>query len=171
MAVFPPYYLHGPNYGQGNEDNGDLLQKVLCMHCYTQCLQPCSRPLLMHASAGDSWTLTGQSGSVFCGVTAPFSWVLVHIRFCLCPRRVCLLVLCKFWLLFGGVNGDLLQLGLFHTLLQHPEPLSLWKSTADLYLHRRHGDTVLSQSLWGSLVSGVHKVCLCPLSISFGYGV
>ena len=26
----------------------------------------------------------GQS----CGVTAPFSWVLVHIRFCLCPLRV-----------------------------------------------------------------------------------
>ena len=25
---------------------------------------------------GDSWTLTGKSGSVSCGVTAPFSWVL-----------------------------------------------------------------------------------------------
>jgi len=24
-----------PNYGGGNEDNGDLLQKVPCMHCYT----------------------------------------------------------------------------------------------------------------------------------------
>ena len=23
------------------------------------------------------------------GVTAPFSWVLVHTRFCLCPPRVC----------------------------------------------------------------------------------
>ena len=27
----------------------------------------------------DSWTLTGKSGSVSCGVTAPFSFVLVHI--------------------------------------------------------------------------------------------
>ena len=26
-----------PNYGGGNEDNGDLLQEVLCMHCCTQC--------------------------------------------------------------------------------------------------------------------------------------
>ena len=26
----------------------------------------------------DSWTLTGMSESVSCGVTAPFSWVLVH---------------------------------------------------------------------------------------------
>ena len=32
------------NYGGGNEDNGDLLQKVLCTHCYTQCPQPYSRP-------------------------------------------------------------------------------------------------------------------------------
>ena len=71
----------------------------------------------MHASAGDFWTLTGQSGSVFCGVTAPFSWVLVHIRFCLCQPRVCFPVPCKFWWLFGGVNGDLLQAGLCHTQL------------------------------------------------------
>ena len=30
-----------------------------------------------------------KSGLVSCGVTAPFSWVLVHTRFCLCPPRVC----------------------------------------------------------------------------------
>ena len=28
-----------PNYGAGNEDNGDLLQKAPCRHCYTQCPQ------------------------------------------------------------------------------------------------------------------------------------
>ena len=67
-----------PNYGGGNEDNGDLLQKVPCIHCYTQCPQPRSRPPPTHASARDSWMLTGKSGSVSCGVTAPFSWVLVH---------------------------------------------------------------------------------------------
>ena len=59
-----------PNYGGGNEDNGDLFQKIPCMYCYTQCPQPCSRPLATHASAGDSWTLTGKSGSVSCEVTA-----------------------------------------------------------------------------------------------------
>ena len=42
-----------------------------------------------HASVKDSWALTGKSGSVSCGVTAPFSWVLVCTRFCLCPPRVC----------------------------------------------------------------------------------
>ena len=40
-----------PNYGGGNEDNGDLLQKVQnvsCTHCCTQCPQPWSSPLLTH---------------------------------------------------------------------------------------------------------------------------
>ena len=27
-----------PNYGEGNEDNGVLLQNVPFRHCYTQCL-------------------------------------------------------------------------------------------------------------------------------------
>ena len=52
--------------------------------------------------------LTGKSGSVSCGITAPFSRVLVHTRFCLCPSRVYFQVLCKVWRLYGGVNGDLL---------------------------------------------------------------
>ena len=37
-----------------------------------------ARPLSSHISSRDSWTLTGKSGPVFCVVTAPFSWVLVH---------------------------------------------------------------------------------------------
>ena len=43
-----------PNYGGGNEDNGNLLQNVPCTHCHTQGPQPCSRST--HASAGDLWT-------------------------------------------------------------------------------------------------------------------
>ena len=78
-----------PNYGRGNEYNSDLLPKDLCMYCCIQCPWPCSRPLSTHASAGDSWTFTGKSGSVSCGVTALFSWVLVGMRFHLCPPRVC----------------------------------------------------------------------------------
>ena len=104
-----------PNYGGGSEDNGDLLQKTPSMPCHTQCPQPWSRSLLTHASIRDSWTLTAKSGSVSCGVTAPFSWVLVHTRFCLCPPSVCSPVLCKFWQLYGGVNSDLLQEGLCPT--------------------------------------------------------
>ena len=77
-AVFPPRYLPGAVYDRGNENNDDLLQKIPCMYCYTQCPQPYSRPPLTHTSAGDSWTLTGKTRSVSGGVTAPFSWVLVH---------------------------------------------------------------------------------------------
>ena len=36
-----------------------------------------------------------------------------------------------------------------HPGLLHPEPLPLGHSTADWYLHKRHSNTVLSQSLWG----------------------
>ena len=70
-----PSLLFDPrsNYGGGNEDNGYLLQKVPCMHCCTQCPQHCSRLLLTHASAGDSWILMHKSGLVSYGVTAPFS--------------------------------------------------------------------------------------------------
>ena len=41
-----------------------------------------------HAPTGDSWTLTDKSGSVSCGVTAPFSLVQVHTKFCLCPVKI-----------------------------------------------------------------------------------
>ena len=85
-----------PNNGEVNEDNGDLLQKVPCSHCCTQCPRPCSKPLPTHTSAGDSWTLTGKSGSVSCGVTAPFSWVLVHTSFLCALQESVSPILCKF---------------------------------------------------------------------------
>ena len=46
-------------------------------------------------------------------------------RFTLCPLRVYFPVLCRFWQLSGGVNGDLLQNGLCHTQVcytQSPRP-------------------------------------------------
>ena len=76
-----------PNYGGGNADNGGLLQRpqAQVQHSVPPTLK---QAIADHTSAGDSWTLLGMSGSVSCGVTAPFSWVLVHTRFCLCPPRV-----------------------------------------------------------------------------------
>ena len=53
------------------------MQALLC----TAVTPTRSRPLSTHDFAEDSWTLTGKSGSVTYGVTAPFSWVLVHTRF------------------------------------------------------------------------------------------
>ena len=155
-----------PDYGGGNEDNGDLLRKVPCTHCHTQCPRPCSRPPPTHASAGDSWTLTGKSGSVSCGVTAPFSWVLVSTSFCLCPPRVCFLRR-----IIGWVNGDLLQEGLWLTQVwntQRPcpcgRPLLTRISAGDT-----HSKAGLAQSLWGLLVCT--RFCLSPLSVSGEYGI
>ena len=57
--------------------------------CCSQSPWVCGRPLSTHTSARDSWTLTGKSGSVSCGDSARFSWLLVCTEFCLCPPRVC----------------------------------------------------------------------------------
>ena len=163
--MLPPYYLPGAKPCGGNEDNGDLLQKIPCMYCYTQYPQPCSRPPPAHTSAGDSWTLTGKSGSVSCEslLLSPESWCT---RFCLCPPRVCFPVLCKFWQLYDGVNGNLLQEGLCHTqvcctqsLCPCGSPLLTCTSTADT-------QTQFCLCLCGSLGPGTHKVCLSPLIIS-----
>ena len=54
----------------------------------SQCPWPHGRSLSTHASARDFQMHTGKSGSISCGVTAPFSLVLVHTRFCLCPPGV-----------------------------------------------------------------------------------
>ena len=78
-----------PNYGGCNEDNNDL-HKVPGMHCGTQCPWPFSMPLSTHAPTGDSCTLMGKSGFVSCGISTPFSRVLVGTSFCLCPPRACL---------------------------------------------------------------------------------
>ena len=44
------------NYSGGNEDNGNLLQKVPCIPCFTQCPRPCSRLLPTHTSTGGAFS-------------------------------------------------------------------------------------------------------------------
>ena len=137
-----------PNYGGGNEDNGNLLQKAPRTDCYLQCPRPCSRPPLTHISAGDSLTLRSKSGSIsLVGslLLSPGSW---------CTKgSVCALqesvspVLCKFWGLYGGVNGDFLQEGLCHTRVCWTQ--SSCPCRADPYLHRRHSRT--QRQVWLSL--------------------
>ena len=97
----------GPNYGGGNEDNGDLLQKV---PAYTAALMP---PNLQQATAdpGLHQRLMDTHGQVW---VSPLGG---HCSFLLRPGAhrvfVCGLqesvssVLCKFWWFYGGDNGDL----------------------------------------------------------------
>ena len=67
------------------------------------------------------WRLLDTHRQGSCGVTVPFSWVLVN-KVLLCPPRVYFPVLCKFWQLYGGVNHHLLQEDLCHTHTQSPCP-------------------------------------------------
>ena len=125
-----------PNYGGANEDNGELLQKVPCKHCCTQCLWPSSRSPPTHASTGDSWKLISMSGSVSCGVTS-FFWVLMHTGFVCALQESVSPVLCKFWWFHGEVNADFLQEGLCHTVVcctQSP-------CSRSLLTHTSTGDT------------------------------
>ena len=84
-----------PNHGGGKKIMASFKRSPPCTAVHSA-LDPAAGHHHPTASTGDSWTLTGKSGSVSSGVTPPFSWVLVHTRFYLCPPRVCSPVLSKF---------------------------------------------------------------------------
>ena len=125
------------------------------------------RPTPLPETPGHSQASLGQSlaGSL---LPLPGSW---------CTQgSVCALqesvspVLCKFWWLCRGVNGDLLlQEGLCHTQVyctQSPCPCS-----SPLLTRISAGDT--QTQFWLGLcgISGAHKLFLSPPSITDGYGV
>ena len=65
-----------PNYGRGNEDNGDLLQKVPCTYCPIQCPDPAAghhRPMPPSETPGHSRASLGQS-LVESLLLSPGSW-------------------------------------------------------------------------------------------------
>ena len=100
-----------PKYG--NKDNVNLLQKVPPHTATLRAPNPAAghhQPTPPPKTPGHSQATLGQSlvGSL---LLSPGSQC---IRFSLCPPRVYFQVLCKFWQLYGGVNGDLLQVGLCH---------------------------------------------------------
>ena len=49
-------------------------------NCCCQFPCPCGEPLPPHTSAEDPSTLAGRSGSVSCGVTAPFPWEIQPVH-------------------------------------------------------------------------------------------
>ena len=82
-------------------------------HSCTAALSP-SDPAAGHRrpeTPEHSWTCLGQSLVGLLLLSHGF-WCT---RLCLCPPRGCFPVLCKFWQLYGGINGNLLQEGLCHT--------------------------------------------------------
>ena len=104
------------NYGEGNEDNGDRLQKVPRMPCCTQNPRDTAaghrRPTPLLETPGHSWACLGQF-LVRSLLLSPGSWCAQGF---VCALQKCVSpVLCNFWWFYGGINGDLLQKGLCHT--------------------------------------------------------
>ena len=102
--------------------------------CCCQWLRHCSKSLPTHTSTGDPLTLAGRSGSVYCGVSASFSWVLVCTRFYLCSLRVkslfspvlwksCNQMLLVFRVTFPGDSQSLCWIPRLGSLLRGSEPL------------------------------------------------
>ena len=145
-----------------------LLQKVPCMHFYTQCPQSCSRSLLTHPPAGDSWTLTGKSGSVSCGGHCSFLLGPGVHKVVFVPSKSLFPQSCvSSGSSMEGVNGNLPQEGLCHTQIyctQSPCPCRPVPPQEIL----KHNSVSVSV---GSLGPGVHKICLSTLRVSDGYGV
>ena len=169
-AVFPPCCL---TWGQTTVE---LMKTVVASFKRPQDAllhsvpRPCSRPPPTHACPADSWTLTGKSGSVSCGVTAPFSWVLVH-KALLCPPRV-------YFPVCVSSGGSMVGLMVTSSKRAYaiprsaapraPAPVAGHCWPVPLQETLRHSSGSVSV---GSLGPGAHKVCLSPLSISGGEGV
>ena len=111
---------------------------------------------------GHSWANLGQSlvGSL---LLSSGSWCT--------QSSVCALwesvssILCKFWRVYGGINGDLLQEGFCHTQIyctQSPSPAAGHCWPVPLQETLKHGPGSVSVE---SLGPGGHKVCLSPLSV------
>ena len=152
-----------PYYDGGNEDNGNLLQKVPCTHCCTHCPQTGAGhrwPMPLPETPGHSWASLGQSlvGSL---LLSPGSWCTQD--FVCALQEFVSPVLCKFWWLYGGVNGALLHEGLCHTQVccsQSPCPCS-----RPLLICTSSGDTQSLKGRSGSVSvesPGVHKVLIEP---------
>ena len=164
----PPAIYLGPNYGGGNEDNGDLPQKVQCMHSVPQALQQATTdPRLC-------WRLLDIHGQVW------VSLLWCHCSFLLGPGANKVLFVPSKSISQACVSSGSCMVGLMatsskraHAILKSavPRALPLGQSTADPYLHRRcskHSSVSVSV---GFLCPGVHKVCLSPLSVSGGSGI
>ena len=133
----------------GNEDNGDLLQKVWCTHCQAVSLTLQQATVDSHLH----WRFLDTHGQVW------VSLLWNHCSFLLVPgAHKVLFVLSKSLFSQSHVSSGCSMVGLRqlpprglvpYTGLLHPEPLPLWQAAADPYLHRRCSNT--QRQVWLSL--------------------
>ena len=119
-------------------------------------------------TSGHSETSLGQS-LVASLLLSPGSWC-AQVSVCALQESISP-ILCKFWWLCDGVNGDLFQEGLCHTQVcctQRPYPCGRPLLTLPLQETLKHSSGSVSV---GSLGPGAYKACLRPPSVSDRYGV
>ena len=155
LCSLPVIYL-GPNYGGGNEDNGNLLQKFPWTLCYTQCPST-----LQQATTDPPLSLCQRLLDAHGQVCVSLLWG--HCSFLLGPAGHMVLFVPSNSLFPQSCvssGGSMVALMVTSTKRTYSTPRSAaprgpapQQSTADPYLHRRHSNTVLSQSWW----------CLCVL--------
>ena len=137
------------------------------MYCYSLCPQPCSMPTPTHIFTRDYWTTTGKSRTVSCGVTIPFSWVLMH-KIC-CALQESIPQSC--------VSSGISMVGLMATSSKRTYAIPTPRASVPVADHHRPispQETLKYSSVSvsvGSLSPGAHRVCLSSLSISGRNGV
>ena len=104
------------------------------------------QPTPLLETPGHSWANLGQS-LVQTLLLSPGSWCMQGFVYTL--QGSVSPVLCKFWWLYGGVNGNLLQEGYAIPRSAAPRAPAPEAGHCGPYLCRRHSNTVLAQSLWG----------------------
>ena len=160
-AVFSPCYL---TWGQTIVE----VMKIMAIsfkrsHAYIATLSapnPAAGHHRLLDTHGQVWVSLLQSL-----LLSPGSWCT---QGSVCARQEFVSHLCKFWWLYGGINGDLLQEGICHTQVcctQSPCPCSSALLTCTSSRDTQHSSVSVSVR---SLGPGAYKVCLSPLSVSGG---
>ena len=147
---------------------------------------PHSVPLTLQPAAADShllWRLLDTNSQASLGQSLVGPLLLFPGSWCeqgfVCALQESVFpVLCKFWWLYGGVNGDLLQEGLCHTQVCFTQ--SSCPCDSPLLTHTSTGDTQTPKGRSGSvsmgfLSPGAHSVlfesseCLWQVWVFFSY--
>ena len=166
-ALFPHATYLGPKYGGGNEDNGDLPQRIPCMYCYSPCPNP---------AAGHHWPMPTSETPRHPQASPGQSpvWSLFFSPGCWCTRFCCALQesISQSCVSYGSSVVGLMVTSSKRTYaIPTPRAPDL---TAD------HCWPVPPQGMLKhssvsvfvrSLGPGAHKVCLSPLNISGGNGI
>ena len=141
------------------------------LHSVPPILQQGTADLCLHQRILDTHR---KSGSVSCGVTAPFSWVLVHTRFCLCLQGSVSLVLFKFWQPMVGLTATSSKRAYAirrSAASRAPAVATGHCSPIPPQETHKHSKADLVQCLWGLWLLMLTRFCLSPPSISGGHAV